>query len=222
MIAAGGALIVYSIAQLPGVPAPLGWIALGALGVVAGVFPVHVPGIPVYFSISDTFFITSALMFGPAPATLTIAVDCLAICIRRRNKNVRQVLFNITSNAFALWCGVQVYYLLSQTEPLVLGASGGTPLVPLACLAIVYFALNSTLTAVAVGLSQGVPIVGLWRQHFAIIALNYVAAGSAAFFLVCCCSRSAPRPLPRSCRSSSSATSPCSRGWAAWTTRSIT
>ena len=46
------------------------------------------------------------------------------------------------------------------------------------------FALNSGLTAVAVSLSKGLPIVSLWRQHFAIISLNYFAAGSAAFLLV--------------------------------------
>ena len=45
-------------------------------------------------------------------------------------------------------------------------------------------ALNSGLTAVAVSLSKGLPIVSLWRQHFAIISLNYFAAGSAAFLLV--------------------------------------
>jgi putative nucleotidyltransferase with HDIG domain len=160
-------------------------MALGALGLVASAFPVSVPGIPVYFSISDTFFITSALLFGPAPATVTIAADCIAICYRRRNKNVRQVLFNVTGTAFALWCGVQVYYLLAKHEPLAIAWSpGGAALLPLACLAMVYFALNSGLTALVVSLSKGVPVIGLWRQHFAVIALNYIAAGSAAFLLV--------------------------------------
>ncbi len=185
VIATGAALIAFSLYQLPGVPHPLGWMALGALGLVASAFPVSVPGIPVYFSISDTFFITSALLFGPAPATITIAADCIAICYRRRNKNVRQVLFNVTGTAVALWCGVQVYYLLAKHAPLVEAwAPGGAALLPLACLAMVYFALNSGLTALVVALSKGVPVFGLWRQHFAIIALNYVAAGSAAFLLV--------------------------------------
>src|SRR5262245_54779974 len=75
VIGAGGALILYSAYQLPDVPYPLGWIALAILCVVASMFPVQVPGVPVYFSISDTFFITSALLFGPAPATISIAVD---------------------------------------------------------------------------------------------------------------------------------------------------
>jgi len=182
VIAAGGALILYSLYQLPGVPQPLFWIALGGLGVAASVFPVTIPGIPVYFSISDTFFITSALLFGPAPATVTIALDCLSICIRRRNK-ARQVLFNASCAAFALWCGVQVYYWLSPSGPVMVD---GEPVQigPLFALTVVYFALNSSLTAVAVGWSKGVPVLNLWKQHFSIIALNYVAAGSGAFFLV--------------------------------------
>jgi putative nucleotidyltransferase with HDIG domain len=182
---AGGALIAISLAQLPGVPYPLGWSALALLAVLASFFPVRVPGVPVYFSIADTFFLTSALLFGPAPATLTIAIDSLVTSYRRRN-NVRQILFNCTSGALSLWCGVQLYYALSGHAPLALHWQwpAADTLLPLGALALAYFTLNSGLTATAVGLSKGVPVFELWRQHFAIIALNYVAAGSAAFFLI--------------------------------------
>jgi putative nucleotidyltransferase with HDIG domain len=185
VIAAGGTLVAYSLYQLPGVPYPLGWIALAVLCIVGSVFPVQVPGVPVYISISDTFFITSALLFGPAPATVTIAADSLLASFRRRN-NPRQVLFNSASGALALWCGAQMYLQLSAHVPMSLASesSPATAIAPLACLALVYFTLNSGLTAVVVSLSKGIPAFTLWRQHFAIISLSYVAAGSAAFFLV--------------------------------------
>jgi putative nucleotidyltransferase with HDIG domain len=57
-------------------------------------------------------------------------------------------------------------------------------ILPLASLAAVYFLLNTGLTAVAVAMSKSVPIVQLWRRHFAVISVNYFAAASAAFFLV--------------------------------------
>jgi putative nucleotidyltransferase with HDIG domain len=185
VIAAGFGVIAHSIYSLPGVPNPAGWIVLGVLAIVAASFALKVPGVPVYLSISDAFFITSALLFGAAPATLTIAVDSLVVSLRRRN-DFRQLLFNTTSNAFALWCGVQTYYALSQHGPMARSTAvpDETTIIPLACLAAVYFALNSGLTAVAVALSKGAPVWMLWRQHFAIFSLNYFAAASASFFLI--------------------------------------
>src|SRR5687767_9772596 len=79
VIAIGSLVIAYSLYQLPQTLDPVGSLAFGVLALVAATFALKVPGIPVYISISDTFFITSALMFGPAPATLAIALDSLII-----------------------------------------------------------------------------------------------------------------------------------------------
>jgi putative nucleotidyltransferase with HDIG domain len=184
-IATGGSVVLYSLIELPGVPYPWGWLALALLCFVASAFPVQVPGLPIYFSISDTFFITSALLFGPAPATVTVAIDTVLIGLRRHNR-LQQLVFNCCSAALSLWCGAQVYYLLSAHQPVAMAwaVPGTTAVGPLACFALVYFVLNSGLTALAVSLSKRLPLVTLWRHHFAIIFLNYVAAGSAAFFLV--------------------------------------
>jgi hypothetical protein len=55
------------------------------LAIGSAAFALKVPGIPAYLSISDGFFITSALLFGPAPATLTIAADSVVMSWRRTN-----------------------------------------------------------------------------------------------------------------------------------------
>ena len=177
-------VIGRSVYQLGDVANPLGWFALGSLAIVAASFALKIPGVPVYLSISDAFFITSALLFGPAPATVTIAIDSFVVSLRRRN-SVRQLLFNTTSPAIALWSGAQVYSLLSHQNaaPGVL-APDATMIVALAGLATVYFLLNSGLLATAVALSKGVSAFAIWREHFAIISLNYFAAASAAFFLI--------------------------------------
>ncbi len=185
VIAVGAAVIGHSLFALPQAPYPLGWIALGVLAIVTSSFAVKVPGVPVYLSISDAFFITSALLFGAAPATITIAIDSFIVSLRRGN-TVRQQLFNSTSSAIALWSGVQIYHVLSPGQG-VLGSSlspDTTMLGPLAGLAAVYFLANSGLTAVAVALSKGVSVFQFWRRHFAVISLNYFAAASAAFFLI--------------------------------------
>ena len=183
VIAIGLTIIVQSVYRLGDVANPLGWIALGSLAIVAASFALKLPGVPVYLSISDAFFITSALLFGPAPATVTIAIDSFVVSLRRRN-SFRQLLFNTTSPAIALWSGAQVYSLLShQNAAPDVQAPDATMILALASLATVYFLLNSGLLATAVALSKGISAIRVWREHFAIISLNYFAAASAAFFL---------------------------------------
>ena len=184
VIAIGLVVIGHSLSLLREAPNPLGWVALGGLAIVSASFALKIPGAPIYLSISDAFFITSALLFGPAPATLTIAIDSFVVSVRRRN-NLRQLLFNTTSPAVALWSGAQVYYALLQQNPLDRSVSpDATIIAPLACFATVYFLLNSGLTAGVVALSKGVSPLRLWREHFGIISVNYFAAGSAAFIFV--------------------------------------
>ena len=184
VIAIGLAVIVQSVYQLGGVANPLGWLALGSLAIVAASFALKLPGVPVYLSISDVFFITSALLFGPAPATVTIAIDSLVVSLRRRN-SLRQLLFNTTSPTIALWSAAHVYSLLTHQNTVApdAQAADATMILALASLATVYFLLNSGLLATAVALSKGISVVRVWREHFATISLNYFAAASGAFFL---------------------------------------
>jgi len=183
---AGFAVIGYSLAALPSTPDPLAWIIVGALAVVAGSFALKVPGVSANLSISDTFFITSALLFGAAPATVTIAIDSLVISWNRR-PTLGRLLFNITSNALSLWVATQVFFALAGTAPLfdrTTPPPGADVILPLACLALVYYVLNSGLLSAALALDKGVPALHIWRRHFAVISLNYFASASAAFVLV--------------------------------------
>ena len=78
----------------------------------------------------------------------------------------------MTSSALALWCGVQAFYALAGHEPMArsLVVPDEHTILPLACLAAVYFLLNSGLTAVAVALSKGVAPWRFWREHFAVMS----------------------------------------------------
>ncbi len=155
------------------------------LAVVAATFAIKVPGAPVYLSISDAFFFAAGLLFGPAAGALTIALDSLLVSLRRKNRR-RQLLFNVTSSPLALWCGTHVFYAMAGQAPLAgdLAAPTNAMILPLACFAAVYFLLNSGLTAVAVALSKGVSPWRFWRDHFAVLSVNYFAGASAAFLLM--------------------------------------
>jgi putative nucleotidyltransferase with HDIG domain len=186
--AVGLVVLANALYRLPSTPYPLGWVFIGAVTIVAGSFSLRVPGVPVALSISDTFFITSALLFGPAPATVTIALDSLVMSwrLRKGRNRLLQMCFNTTSSAISLSVAAQAFFAMSGTAPLING-----PMLPhtsmigsLACLAALYFALHSGLTAIAVALEKQQPIAQLWRKHFAIISLNHFAAASASFFLI--------------------------------------
>lgn len=182
---AGFLAIAHAIAMLPTTPHPVEWALFGALAMIAGSFALRVPGVPAHISVSDTFFITSVLLFGPAPATAAIAVDSFIISWRRRHP-ANRMLFNTANNALALWVAGHAFFALAATAPLSDAAAtpSGAIVLPLAVLALLYFLINSGLTATAVALERGQSALALWRQHFAIISINHFAAASASFFLI--------------------------------------
>jgi putative nucleotidyltransferase with HDIG domain len=182
---AGSIAIGESLMSLPSTSHPLAWLLFGALTLVAGVFTLKVPGVSAHLSISDTFFITSVLLFGPAPATLTIALDSLLMSWKRHH-TAEQLLFNLTAPALSLWAAAHVFYALAGTPPLAAGAAppDADIIAPLACLAVVYYLLNSGLLAAAIADDAGRPAFQLWRRHLTVISLNYFASASAAFVLV--------------------------------------
>ena len=180
----GLAVVGASSLELVASPHVWEWAALTLLAMAASRFPLRVPGTSAWFSISDTFFLTSALLFGPAPATVTMAVDSLVMSYGRSSK-LRRFLFNGSAPAVAFWIGAQVFFALSGFAPLYGSAVGADVLVgPLAAFAAVYFVLNSGMTALAVALEKRLSAATVFRSHFGLVSLNWFAAASVAFLLV--------------------------------------
>jgi putative nucleotidyltransferase with HDIG domain len=185
IVIAGTIVLGLAAWALPSTPHVRDWGVLAALALIASRFPLRVPGRSAWFSISDTFFMTSALLFGPAPATLTIALDSMLMTHAFKTFNLRRFLFNSGAPALAFWVGAQVFFWLSGTEPLFgKGAPIDTLLFPIAAFALVYFSLNSGLTAIAIGLEKRLSPIAVWRSHFAVVSLNYFASGSVAYLLI--------------------------------------
>jgi len=182
--ALGLVVIAHSAWQLPTSAHPVEWSIFAVLALVAGRFALKCPGVDAHISVSDTFFITSVVLFGPAPATVVMAADSLVIAWRR-GWRTRQVLFNGASPALSLWTGSQIFFHLTGSGPLFGKALyADRVILALACFAAVYFVLNAGLTAVAVAIEKRISPVAVWRRHFVIVALNHFAAASAAFFLL--------------------------------------
>jgi putative nucleotidyltransferase with HDIG domain len=181
----GATLFAVSAYSLPSVPHAREWAILSVLSLVASRFPLRVPGRNAWFGISDTFFITSALLFGPAPATLTLAIDSMLMSSAFKTWSTRKFMFNGSGPPVAFAAGAQVFFALSGTGPLF-----GAPLqvealvLPISCFVVVYYALNAGMLSIAISLEKQTSPLAVWRSHFGVLSVNYFASGSIAFLVV--------------------------------------
>src|SRR6476620_2123101 len=116
VIVFGTVAIVTSLHAMATAPLPMNALLFAALGLVAGACAVKIPGVNALVSASDTFFIASAMLFGPAPAMVAIALDSAGLAWRRRY-DLRRLLFNAALPAVSLGVATWVFQLL-----------GGSPL----------------------------------------------------------------------------------------------
>ena len=181
VIVSGLVGIVYAIYTMLVTPPPMNTLVFAALGLVAGACAVKIPGVNALVSASDTFFITSAMLFGPAPAMVAIALDSAGLAWRR-GYNLRRLLFNAALPAVSLGVATAVFQLLGGS-PLDYSTHISATIVPLTALTAIYFGLNSGLLAVAIALESNTPIATVWRRLWP-LSMNYIAAASAAFCFV--------------------------------------
>jgi len=188
VIAAGVAATTYSVLQLVIEPVSNQWLILAALTLLTGSFSVKIPSIAARISVSDAFVFASVLLFGPAPATVIVAVDCFVISLWLRDENRSPVrsLFNLSAVALAIWLASQGFFWLVDVRPGDLNhlLPLETRLWQLFALASSYFLLNSWLVAIALGFEKRQGVVGLWWRNFPWFSLNYFGGVSVAALLV--------------------------------------
>src|SRR3979490_2714629 len=93
VVAAGVVVLAQAAFTAAHMPRPIGWLAVTVLTIVAGCFRVHFKSVSANIAIDDTFFISTALLFGPAAGTVTIALSCLLFSVLRKQRR-SQVAFN--------------------------------------------------------------------------------------------------------------------------------
>ena len=184
VVATGCLVLIGSAFAAVRTPHPLWCASLAALAMVTGYFRLNFASVSANIAIDDTFFMTTALFFGPAPATLAVAVSSLIVSSRRRQP-ARQRAFNVAATAVSLWAGAQTFFLVARVPVLVLVTPSTTSLVaPILAFTVVFFGLNSGLTAVAVGLDARQSPFQIWRRHFQWLSINYFGAASVSFCLI--------------------------------------
>ena len=184
VIAIGVGAIVWSLPALVRMPHAIVWMLFTALALLTGRFTMKIASLSANISVTDTFFIASAMFFGPEPATVAVALNTSIVSFRRGH-SLERVAFNTAAPALAMWLASHAFFLSAGIEPL---AQAPAPLmrliVPLIVLTATYFLFNSGFMALAIGLDTRQPAVRIWRQHFLWLSLSYLAAASVAFCLV--------------------------------------
>lgn len=157
------------------------WMGLLAVVTVASSrFRIRVPGHAASVSVSEVFVFATVLLFGPAPATLIVAIDGLLISLTQEDRRLYRTLFNICEPAISTSLAAHAFFF-TLSMPLGLPHDGPAALIlPTVVMAAAYFASNSALTAVAVALESGAPMAAIWKSHALYLAINNYAAASVA------------------------------------------
>src|SRR5262245_44472904 len=120
VVLAGLAVVLHSLHDLFVRPVRYDWFILAGLTLLSGSFTVKVPTIPARLSVSETFVFAAVLLFGPAAATMVVALDSLVISlwIFRSSRRAERVLFNFAAPAIAVWIAARVFYFIAGIQPL--------------------------------------------------------------------------------------------------------
>src|SRR5438067_8823163 len=167
LIVTGGTFaLARSLYEIYKHPLPYSWMVLAGLTLFSFVFTIKVPGVPAIISVSETFVFISVLLFGTSAATVTVALDALIVSSWRHRKEPLKVLFNATEPALSIWLASKLFFALVGGPAQDHSLDMRTLLVPLIVLSLTYFLLNSSLTAIAIGLQTGKRMMVVWRDHF--------------------------------------------------------
>jgi putative nucleotidyltransferase with HDIG domain len=187
VIAAGIAVGSYSIVDLVRHPVGLEWLILVVLTVISGWATLRIPSMPISFSISDTFNIVAALLFGPSAGAINAAVDGLVLTSRfsTSQRSLDRVLFNMAAPTIAIWIATHIFFALGGSRQPLEGSLAALRLLALLMLfGTVDFGLNSGIVAIAVGFERRVSIISVWRQHLSGVWITYFGGIFGAMLLM--------------------------------------
>ena len=185
VIVAGSCTVIASAYELFCKPVGYEWLILAALTLFSGSASVKLPSVPASLSVSETFVITSVLLFGAPVGTLIVALDGLIISLwlNRRRKEFHRILFNMCAPALSIWVSATLFYIFAGISPLMSpqGVIGILDyIVPLIAFTILYFLINSWLIAFAVSFETGQPALQIWNSNLVWLSLNFFCGASVS------------------------------------------
>jgi putative nucleotidyltransferase with HDIG domain len=168
------------------------------LTMLSGFATLRLPWIVVSFSVSDTFTIAAALLFGPAAGTVAVVLDSLVISFRlaKGKLGFQRLMFNIAAPGLAMWLSASCFAAVGGVTGLTQSSVPvGRWLAPLIIFAALYFVLNSGFVAGAVALTDRKPLWATWRHHFLPLWLTHFGGATVAALLAALVRANAADPV---------------------------
>jgi putative nucleotidyltransferase with HDIG domain len=189
IVLAGAATVSQSTYDLATGEIGWNWTLLAVLTLLSGSATVTLPSLPATVSISETFVFTSAILFGPSAGTVTVALDAAVISFwsYRKGQPLFKIVFNVCALPLTIWIASHIFFAAAGINPLFRNPTLitiGQLFWPLLLFAVIYFALNSWIIAFAIALEKRLPPFRIWKEHFALLSLNYFGGASVAALLV--------------------------------------
>src|ERR671937_1147445 len=108
---AGAVTVAASLPDLPRVVTDRSFLLLVVLTVASGLANFRMLGARFTFSVSDSFTMTAAVLFGPAAATVLVAFDTFTMSLRLspEDRTAGRVFYNTTAGGFAMWIAAHAF-----------------------------------------------------------------------------------------------------------------
>jgi diguanylate cyclase (GGDEF)-like protein/PAS domain S-box-containing protein len=178
----GGAVTLLCAYRLPVPQLDFKFVALLLLTILIGSrVTIKIPGACGQISISDTFVFLTMLLFGVEAAVLLAAAEALCSTVRF-NKKANVLSFNTGVMAVSTFITSSALYSVFPKIDLQSGVSANL-VIALSMMALLQYALNSTLIAIGVALSARQSVWHSWRTNFLWTSLTYFAGASGAAFV---------------------------------------
>ena len=185
MVAVAVLPIAYSLIEAGALRAAPYWVGLIALTLFTGPFSIRLSSARATISASETLVLALAVLFGPAPATLTVVLDALIVSLWNREDNHYRTWFSVAQRAIAVWLSAQCYYGLSDVAPLFLEpAELGDVSLPLLAMTTIYFLLSGWLAGTALWVDHYVSPFRILKERWTQLGLNFVVSLSLLALLV--------------------------------------
>ena len=180
VIAAGAAVVLCAAARLPLRAFDLLLLVLVAVTLcVTSRVSVVIPRVKSSISVSDTLIFLVMILYGGEAAILLNAAET-ALTSYRFCKSKLTVAFNSAALAVATLVTVSALRLCYGSELFAEWGHGRLYVSAVCVMALVQYATNSGLIALAYALKNGEPFWPTWRRHYLWTSITYFAGASAA------------------------------------------